>query len=152
MANNKPQHDCRRKPGRKKKKTATEKQAKFVDTLMTTGSRKKALKVAGYSPSSQPEKLQVVKDALAERQKEMMKRFLDNAEEMKENMLDLARNADSESVRFQATKDILDRAGLNPINKNQTESAKYVSIESRVSRGALERYEKELENKEAGEE
>ena len=118
---------------------------------MTTGSKKKALEVAGYSPSSQPEKLQVVKDALAERQKEMMKRFMDNAEEMKENMLDLARNADSESVRFQATKDMLDRAGLNPINKNQTESAKYVSIESRVSRGALERYEKELENKEAGE-
>ena len=36
-------------------------------------SKKKALEVAGYSPSSQPEKLQVVKDALAERQKEMIK-------------------------------------------------------------------------------
>ena len=49
-----------------------------------------------------------------------MKSFLNESQEMKENMLDLARNAESESVRFQATKDMLDRAGLNPINKNQT--------------------------------
>lgn len=69
---------------------------------------------------------------------------------MKENMLELARNAESESVRFQATKDMLDRAGLNPINKNQTQTAKYVSIESRFSRDALERFEKE-ENNKAGE-
>ena len=61
------------------------------------------------------------------------------------------RLAESESVRFQATKDMLDRAGLNPINKNQTESAKYISIESRFSRDALARYEKELQNEEAGE-
>ena len=151
MANYRPQHDFQKKPGRTRKRHPTEKQIKFVDTLLETGNKKKALEVSGYSPSTQPEKLQVVQDALTERQKEMMKRFLDNAEEMKENMLELARNADSESVRFQATKDMLDRAGLNPVNKNQTESAKYVSIESRVSRGALERYEKELQKKEAGE-
>lgn len=70
---------------------------------------------------------------------------------MKENMLELARYATSEDVKFRATKDILDRAGLNPINKNQTESAKYVSIESRFSRDALERYSEEVKKKEAGE-
>lgn len=80
----------------------------------------------------------------------MMKSFLNEAQKMKENMLELARNAESESVRFQATKDMLDRAGLNPINKNQTQTAKYVSIESRFSRDALERFEKE-ENNKAGE-
>lgn len=47
-------------------------------------------------------------------------------------------------------KNMLDRAGLNPINKNQTQTAKYVSIESRFSRDALERFEKEETNK-AGE-
>lgn len=77
----------------------------------------------------------------------MMKSFLNEAQKMKENMLELARNAESESVRFQATKDMLDRAGLNPINKNQTQTAKYVSIESRFSRDALERFEKEENNK-----
>lgn len=129
----------------------TAKQDAYVNTLIETGSKTKALEVAGYSPTSNPEKYVPIQNALAERQKEMMKRFMDNAEEMKENMLDLARNAESESVRFQATKDMLDRAGLNPINKNQTESAKYISIESRFSRDALARYEKELENEEAGE-
>ena len=73
----------------------------------------------------------------------MMKSFLNEAQEMKENMLELARNAESESVRFQATKDMLDRAGLNPINKNPTQTAKYVSIESRFSRDAVSRFEKE---------
>ena len=81
----------------------------------------------------------------------MMKSFLNEAQEMKENMLDLARNAESESVRFQATKDMLDRAGLNPITKNQTQTAKYVSIESRFSRDALSSFEKEETNSEAGE-
>ena len=66
-------------------------------------------------------------------------------------MLDLARNSSSDAVKFQATKDILDRAGLNPVSKNQTESAKYVSIESRVSRDTLSRFTKELEHEEAGE-
>lgn len=143
--------DVRKKPGRKKKRYATEKQSTYVNALLETGDRKTALEVAGYSPTSQPEKFQIVQNVLEDRQKEMMKRFMDNAEEMKDNMLDLARNAKSEAVKFQATKDILDRAGLNPINKNQTETAKYVSIESRFSRGALERYEKELKNKNAGE-
>lgn len=69
---------------------------------------------------------------------------------MKENMLELARYATSEDVKFRATKDILDRAGLNPINKNQTESAKYVSIESRFSRDALERYSEEVKKKRPG--
>lgn len=71
---------------------------------------------------------------------------------MKENMLELARYATSEDVKFRATKDILDRAGLNPINKNQTESAKYVSIESRFSRDALERYSEEVKKKRPGNE
>lgn len=152
MTNPKPQNDVRRKPGRPKKKqkkirVPDKRQETFVNTYLETGNKALALDKAGYAPGTRPENIQVVQDALAERQKEMMKRFMDNADEMKENMLDLARNAKSESVKFQATKDMLDRAGLNPINKNQTESAKYVSIESRFSRGALERYERELEAK-----
>lgn len=153
IANYRPQTDTFKKPGRKKKRRLTEKQDTYVNTLIETGSKSKALEAAGYSPTSNPENYAPIQNALAERQKEMMKRFMDNAEEMKENMLDLARNATSESVRFQATKDMLDRAGLNPINKNQTESAKYVSIESRFSREALARFEKEINIKaeEAGE-
>lgn len=142
--------DVHKKPGRKKRRPLKPKQEKFVNTLLLTGDKKKALKSSGYSLRTDPMDFKPVQDALADRQKEMMKRFLDNAEEMKNNMIELARNANSESVKFQATKDILDRAGLNPINKNQTESAKYVSVESRFSRDALSRYEKELQAKEAG--
>lgn len=145
--NRNPQHDITKRPGRKKKKLPSPKQEKYINALVETGSKKEALKIAGYSHNASPETFKVVQDALAERQKEMQKKFMDDAEEMRNNMLNLARNSSSEAVKFQATKDILDRAGLNPVNKNQTESAKYISIEDRVSRGALARYEKELEAK-----
>ena len=118
----------------------------YVNELIATGNRKQSLEKAGYSLTSTPENYRAVREELADRQRAMMSKFLDNAEEMKENMLNLARNSKSEAVKFQATKDILDRAGLNPVNKNQTESAKYVSIDSRVTREALERYNKEVIN------
>lgn len=152
MGNKKVQHDFFKKPGRKKKRrTLTEQQNTYVTEYMKHGSNSKALEAAGYSPSSKVGEYKVIQTAIEDRQKAMMKSFLNEAQEMKENMLDLARNAESESVRFQATKDMLDRAGLNPINKNQTQTAKYVSIESRFSRDALSRFEKEETNKEAGE-
>lgn len=151
MARKAIQHDFFKKPGRKRKRPLTKQQDKFVTEFLKTGDREKATALAGYAPSTQPNRIKAVQVAIEDRQKEMMKSFLNEAQEMKENMLDLARNADSESVRFQATKDMLDRAGLNPINKNQTQTAKYVSIESRFSRDALSRFEKEEINKEAGE-
>lgn len=150
MANYNPQRDCFKRPGRKKKRNLTKKQDTYVNTFIQTGSKQKAIEAAGYSPKSNPESYKPVQDALADRQKEMMKQFMDNADEMKANMLDLARNANSEAVRFQATKDMLDRAGLNPVNKQQNQTMKYVSVESRFARGAIERYEKELEQKETG--
>ncbi len=153
--NRKPQTTIQRKPGRKKKKVPSPKQDKFLETWAMTGSKKQALKEAGYSPTARPENFQVVKDAMADRQKEMRKKFLDDAEEMRSNILDIARNAKSDAVRLQAAKDILDRAGLNPITKSQNESAKYVSIENRITRDALNRYENELQKitqkKEGGE-
>lgn len=145
MANSKPQTEIQKKPGRKRKKFPNPKQTAYVNALALTGSKKEALKIAGYSPTARPEKYQIVQDAFKERQNEMQRKFMDDAEEMRLNMLDLAKNSGSDAVKFQATKDILDRAGLNPINKNQTESAKYVSIESRFSRDALERYQAEVE-------
>ena len=151
LINKRPQLDVLKKPGRKKKKKTNLRQQTFVDTLITTNNRQLALKAAGYPKSSRPEDYQAVQDALADRRKQMEIKFMDDAEEMRQNMLDLARNSTSDAVKFQATKDILDRAGLNPVSKNQTESAKYVSIESRVSRDTLSRFTKELEHEEAGE-
>ena len=151
LINKRPQLDVLKKPGRKKKRKPTSRQQTFVDTLVTTSNRQLALKTAGYPKTSRPEDYQVVQEALADRRKQMEIKFMDDAEEMRQNMLDLARNSSSDAVKFQATKDILDRAGLNPVSKNQTESAKYVSIESRVSRDTLSRFTKELEHEEAGE-
>lgn len=150
MANYRPQGDCFKRPGRKRKRHLTKKQDTYVNTFIKTGDKQKALEAAGYSLTSDPNSYQPVREAIEDRQKEMMKKFMDDADEMKENMLDLARNASSEAVRFQATKDMLDRAGLNPITKQQNQTMKYVSVESRFARGAIERYEKELEQKEAG--
>lgn len=147
MANSSPQTTIKKKPGRPKKKLMSPKQATYVNALELTGNRKQALKEAGYSPTAIPESFKVVQNAIADRQKEMRKKFMDDAEEMRQTILDISRYSRSDAVRLQAAKDILDRAGLNPINKSQTESAKYVSIESRISREALDRYSKEVDLK-----
>lgn len=142
--NDNPQNTIKKRPGRKRKKIASPKQEKFLETWAKTGNKKQALKEAGYSPTARPETFQVVQDAMADRQKEMRKKFLDDAEEMRQKILEIARFSKSDAVRLQAAKDLLDRAGLNPITKSQNESAKYVSIENRITRDALARYEKEL--------
>jgi hypothetical protein len=143
--------DVRKRPGRKpkrKKALISPKQEKYID-LISDGkiTRKEALEKAGYSPSAQPESYKLVKEEIVRRQEVLRNKFLDDADEMRDNMIDLARNSKSENVKFQATKDILDRAGLNPINKQQTEQQKFISIENRITREALERYTQEVEVK-----
>jgi hypothetical protein len=132
------------RPGRKVKRKPTVKQEIYAKNVVAGVPKCEAAKIAGYGPTVSPDRFIGVKEAMADWQRKMTREFMSDAQEMRQNMLQLARESSSDAVRFQATKDILDRAGLNPINKSQTESAKYVSVESRFSRNAIERYQNEL--------
>jgi len=70
----------------------------------------------------------------------MEKIFMEHADEMQANMYDLATTAKSENVKFQATKDLLDRAGLAPVNRSQVENYKYISPENRITQDLIGRF------------
>lgn len=135
----------RSKPGRKKKKIRklSEKQRVFIDKLVETGDQKEAKALAGYKPTANPLASPNVTKEYEEKVQILKEKFVNHADEMCENMVNLARTSKSDSVKFQATKDILDRAGLAPVSKSETETKNYIDVGSRFARGAIERYLKE---------
>lgn len=135
--------EIEKKPGRKKLRTPTIKQEKFAKTFIETGNQALAKKEAGYTQASKPEDTATVKLLLEKYRHEMEKKFIKDAEKMYNNMKHLALESSSDTVRFNATKDILDRAGLAPISKQEIESHRYVSTDSRITHDLLERYRKE---------
>jgi phage terminase small subunit len=98
----------------------TNQQELFIEQYCLSGNATKAAEVAGYSHPKQ-------------RGHELKKRYeLEIEERTKKMIMDcvpgalsqlktLSQDAESESVRFQATRDILDRAGLKPTEKVKTE-------------------------------
>lgn len=136
-------HDVRKKPGRKKNPRPTLKQEAYAKAFVKTGSRIKAKEEAGYVQSSKPDESEAVKFLIDKYRHEMEKKFIKDAEQMYENMKTLALTSDSDNVRFNATKDILDRAGLAPVSKSEIESRKFISADSRITRDLVERYRKE---------
>lgn len=145
-----------RKKGRPKLPKITAQQMNYVRAKVETGSHQKALEIAGYAPNSRMHVNKNVKVHLERLQKEVSRKFIDRAEKMADNMYDLALGARSEQVRFQATKDYLDRAGFQPTQKTEVEN-KFIPVESQVSRDLIDRlnnikdgskqYEDKKENK-----
>lgn len=145
------QQDYIKRPGRKKKPKATEKQLLFAQAKVETGNRKKALAIAGYCEDAKPEQNKAVQYYIEEYKKKMEEKFIDRAEEMAENMYQLAMKSGSDNVRYLATKDWLDRAGLAPVSKSEIETTKIISAENRVSRDLIDRLNNLKESKKAGE-
>lgn len=81
-----------------------------------------------------------VKDLVKFKQEQMRERFLEDSVEIYENLKGLALNARSEMVRFQASKDILDRAGLAPIDKKEINEQKFISTDSKITYDLLNRF------------
>ena len=99
----------------------TEKQDKFIETYVLTGNATKAAIAAGYSEKTATIKGSQLKSQLhSEIQREVQKIIADKIPASLKWLTDLAESAESESVRLGAIKDILDRAGLKPVDKVET--------------------------------
>ena len=83
---------------------------------------------------------QVQKELIADKQEAMRQQFLDDSALIYENLKDLAFNARSELVRFNASKDILDRAGLAAPDKREVTENKFISTDSKITYDLLQRF------------
>ena len=108
----------------------TEKQDRFIETYVLTGNATKAAIAAGYSEKTAKSKGYQLKNQLqSEIQKEVHKAIADKIPSSLMWLTELAEKAESESVRLGAIKDLLDRAGLKPVDKVETTTIDQMSAE-----------------------
>ena len=103
------------------KRVLTDQQEQFIDLYVATGNASKSAKMAGYAHPMQ-------------KSWDLKKRFAPEIEERTRNKIgdkvvtvldmtyELAMNADSEAVRLNACRDLLDRAGYKPVDKQMIDS------------------------------
>ena len=101
-------------------KTKTQQQEKFVEYYMLSGNAAKSAEFAGYgSPKQRGYELKnKFKEELETRQKALIS---DSIPGVIGQIIELAKSAESEAVRLNASKDLMDRAGFKPIEKTETE-------------------------------
>lgn len=134
----------------KKKPKPSAQQELYARVKAETGNTALAKAEAGYSPNY-PTKLlehtETMEIALEKQKQIVQDKFIKRAEEMADQMYHLALNARSDQVKFQATKDLLDRAGFAPEQKTINET-RFTTIESRVTQDMLARFNriKEIDN------
>lgn len=114
-------------------KNLTEKQAKLVDTLVATGCTiKEAAGAAGYAEGEAGRVTASKALRLPHVQQYMMARVQEsiglNATTAASKLLALAQGAKSEYVQLEASKDILDRAGFKPPDKQMHLHAGEISV------------------------
>ncbi|MEH7086776.1 terminase small subunit [Neobacillus drentensis] len=105
----------------------TDKQKKFAEIFIEISNGQKAAIHAGYAEigASQeayrllrnPRVKEYIDELEKERRERIQSRLAGMAEKATEMLFELAQNAESESVRINALKDILDRAGFKPTDK-----------------------------------
>jgi phage terminase small subunit len=117
--------------------TITEQQETFIEQYILHGNAARAAESAGYAHPKQRgyELKNKFASEIEERTKKMIKDAVPSAMRMLQR---LAEEAESESVRLGAVKDILDRAGLKPTEKIQQEI-------SQVEQKSTEELQKELQ-------
>ena len=94
----------------------TEKQLKFIENYCETGDAVQSAISAGYKNShtivNQAWKLK--RDLSKEISKRMQEKFVDKAPIAFGTLIELMNSSDSDTVRLQASKDIMDRGGFKP--------------------------------------
>jgi|TARA_R100001244_G_C5112767_1_gene121541 hypothetical protein len=106
----------------------TDKQTRFIEFYSRTGNATRAAIFAGYSEKTAEQKGHELKKLLrGPIQEEVLKHISDCLPAALHHLTDLAENAESESVRLGAIKDLLDRGGLKPIEKVETTSVERMS-------------------------
>ena len=98
----------------------TEAQEKWFEYYMLSGNAAKAAEFAGYgSPKQRGYELKNrFKKEIEEKQKAMIQ---DAVPGVIAQIIEMAQGAESEAVRLNACKDLMDRAGFKPIDKTETE-------------------------------
>lgn len=116
----------------------TEKQAKFVDQFVLHGNATRAAIEAGFSPKSAEQKGCNLKSRFAlEITVATRKAIIDAVPSALAQLKTLSLEAESESVRLQACKDVLDRAGLKPTDRVETITVEKSTIELRAELDSL---------------
>ena len=115
----------------------TSKQETFIEQYALTGNAAKAADTAGYTHAKQRgyELKNQFSREIEERQRKMIQDCVPGA---LAQLSELAQNAESESVRLGAVKDVLDRAGLKPTEKIKQEI-------SHVEQSSTDELQRELE-------
>ena len=99
----------------------TEQRKHFVEAYCRLGNGTLAAKEAGYkdSPSLVNQASKLKRELSAEISEELRSSFMNAAPKALSILVDLAENSASDSVKFQASKDLLDRAGFRPIDRRE---------------------------------
>ena len=99
----------------------TEQRKKFVEAYCRLGNGTLTAREAGYkdSPSLVNQASKLKRELSSEIVKELTANFMSAAPKALSILMDLAENSASDSVKFQASKDLLDRAGFRPIDRRE---------------------------------
>ena len=108
----------------------TDKSNKFIEEYVRTGNATQSAIYAGYSEKTASiQGHQLKKKFRTEIEDATYKSLQDKIPQALSWVTNLAENAESESVRLGAIKDILDRAGLKPVEKIETTTIESMSDE-----------------------
>ena len=104
----------------------TEKQQKFIEYYCETGEQLESARRAGYkdTPALYHQAYKLKRELGPEIVKRMAERFADKAPSALNTINELMLNSDSDAIRLQASKDIMDRAGYKPKDKVSIEEDK----------------------------
>ena len=99
----------------------TEQRKHFVEAYCRLGNGTLAAKEAGYkdSPSLVNQASKLKRELSSEIAEELTANFMSAAPKALSILMDLAENSASDSVKFQASKDLLDRAAFCPIDRSE---------------------------------
>ena len=117
-------------------KMRTDKQERFIESYCLTGNAAKAAEMAGYSKKGSKQMGYMLKHQFSSEIDERMKKMIQDAVPgALAQVNDLVANAVSEGVRLNACRDVLDRAGFKPVERQEI---------SHVETSSTEELEKEL--------
>ena len=99
----------------------TEQRKHFVEAYCRLGNGTLAAKEAGYkdSPSLVNQASKLKRELSSEIAEELTANFMSAAPKALSILMDLAENSASDSVKFQASIDLMDRAGFRPIDRRE---------------------------------
>ena len=99
----------------------TDQRKQFVEAYCRLGNGTMAAKEAGYkdSPSLVNQASKLKRELSTEISEELRSSFMNAAPKALSILMDLAENSASDSVKFQAAKDLLDRAGYRPVDRRE---------------------------------